>query len=631
MILRPIEYIDSSEYIGDSLTTINQNFSNLYTNCINLTTEIDILNNTPLPSASKLKSGIVRIGNGLSVTDDGVVSTELAQYQFQLPLKKDDNQSVIFNYDTNTLGVSNEKLYVLISDTDTFITSNSAQLRNLNTWFASSSSNILTKQQLSGILADFIPREIRQASTWVTSNTAKTNIVLQNLNSFIDARDWLDLYKSKIVQSYTWVDENSTSLSNAINWVNSTSASLEIVNNNTLLTVNTPELGDTRVKKITIRGNSFSAEHDSTSENLTLNINDASIETSSIITTIIQCQEGVYKYYINGYTNNITTNYIVNYGGSLLIPDIDYEITTETINLKFSVIETGKTLAVLALQNKILPQSVYNTQQNTLLPSNNTNVQIYGDNTFLGNVTGINITGAGTRVSVDAKTGIATVGITNTISSQENQQTYTNDLLPTGTIACFPNKKIPQGWLYCDGSSLDVKQEDTFNKLLTSIYCGDDNNNNAEYGFLSDSPKRDTEYYITIKDIFSETQTTLGTRDDGSLSLSIKGGSGSYKLKIGNKETIGTNETLTISNLNNGSYLNCSIIDTIYNKVIYFNLNIQYGTTQQSFVTFKNIQYFKDDILASTSRNINGRYLFLPDLTEELKRNKALFYCIKYS
>lgn len=625
-----VSAIGEDEYIGNSLSKINGNFDILKVHGDALYSMYEAITSIPVPYASNNIHGIVKIGNGLSITTDGVVSNNIAQYQFEHPLVKSDGDIISLKYDNKTLGLGVSGLFVKISDTDTWVVNNSAETKAVNSWYNTSSSTLLTKNQLSSILADFIPRDIRNASSWTISNTAKNIIVFQNLNSFIDTRDWLDLYKLKIVSASTWVTENSSNINNAVTWVRDNSSG---VNNNQTpsgtgqILINTSEFGNIEVKKILLRGNGYAVEQTEEPGTVLININNQGLNASNVVSTVIQCDQGVRIYQFNGFTTSDPTNYIVNYDGKILIPQTDYEITPDRITLKFSIIETGKFLCVLALQNKILPNTQYTPQTNVI--SNLDSLSIYGDNTLLGTVTGINVTGESVNVICDNSTGVATINFKNTTTNTTVQNAQNNDI-PVGTLLCFPNNKVPAGWLLCDGSSIDIKYSDTYNNLLTAIYCGDELNNGAEYGFLSDSPKRDTEYYITIENIFSETQTTLGVRDDGVLSVSVKGGSGNFKLKIGNKETTGTaTENLTITNLNTGTYLNCSIIDTVYNRVIYFNLTIQYGT-QNSFITYKNVQFLKGDTFASTSRSVNGRYLFLPDLTEEHKRNKALFYCIKY-
>jgi hypothetical protein len=210
----------------------------------------ETITSIPVPYASNNTHGIVKVGNGLSITTDGVISNNIAQYQFDYPLTKSNNDVIALNYDNKTLGLGASGLFVKTSDTDSWVINNSAETKAVNSWYNTSSSTLLTKNQLSSILADFIPKDIRNASSWTISNTAKNIIVFQNLNSFIDTRDWLDLYKLKLVSASTWFVENSSDVNNAVTWVkaNSSSNNNQSVSSTGQIVLNTPEFGDIEVK-----------------------------------------------------------------------------------------------------------------------------------------------------------------------------------------------------------------------------------------------------------------------------------------------------------------------------------------------------------------------------------------------
>ncbi len=632
MTVLPVTAIKDTEYIGDSLPTINNNFSNLSSNDFSLLSQVLSLSTTlnNLPSANRDRSGVVKIGNGLEITEDGVVSTSLANYTFAAPVTS-VNSSVTLNYDSRTLGINEQqKLYVLKTNVDTWVENNSSLSNTVNTWYTNTSSNILKRDQLSSIIIDFIPCDIRRANSWVINNSATLNVAISNLNSFIDVRDWVRDDKQKIINTYTWAQNNSSSIDQVKTWVTENSSNTG--QGGSQLVVNTSELGDKTVSKIIFNGNKVTSSFNSIDNAITVNISESNAQASSIKSQTILSENNVLVYSIENYINNTPTNYIISYDGRLLIPEEEYEISFDNNGGKLTIkgvsIVDGKKITILTLQSLLLPESQYTGGTNG---SSSSGISVFGDNTFLGNVTGINVTGSPTNVTVNNTTKVATINVNSTNSTpQQQNNTQGLDSLPTGTMMCFPNNIVPTGWRYCDGTSVDVNATDTYNKLVTALYCGDNQNNSAEYGFRSDSPNRSTEYYVTVVSLSSESQTLLGVRDDGGVTIKLRGGSGNYKVIVGSKEVIGgANQLLTIGGLNSGEYRNCNIIDITYNKVVTFDLYIRYGT-QQSYITFNSVVYNAEQTFASTTRNINGRYFYLPDLTEEYKRNKALFYCIKY-
>ncbi len=632
MTVLPVTAIKDTEYIGDSLPTINNNFSNLSSNDFSLLSQVLSLSTTlnNLPSANRDRSGVVKIGNGLEITEDGVVSTSLANYTFAAPVTS-VNSSVTLNYDSRTLGINEQqKLYVLKTNVDTWVENNSSLSNTVNTWYTNTSSNILKRDQLSSIIIDFIPCDIRRANSWVINNSATLNVAISNLNSFIDVRDWVRDDKQKIINTYTWAQNNSSSIDQVKTWVTENSSNTG--QGGSQLVVNTSELGDKTVSKIIFNGNKVTSSFNSIDNAITVNISESNAQASSIKSQTILSENNVLVYSIENYINNTPTNYIISYDGRLLIPEEEYEISFDNNGGKLTIkgvsIVDGKKITILTLQSLLLPESQYTGGTNG---SSSSGISVFGDNTFLGNVTGINVTGSPTNVTVNNTTKVATINVNSTNSTpQQQNNTQGLDSLPTGTMMCFPNNIVPTGWRYCDGTSVDVNATDTYNKLVTALYCGDNQNNSAEYGFRSDSPNRSTEYYVTVVSLSSESQTLLGVRDDGGVTIKLRGGSGNYKVIVGSKEVVGgANQLLTIGGLNSGEYRNCNIIDITYNKVVTFDLYIRYGT-QQSYITFNSVVYNAEQTFASTTRNINGRYFYLPDLTEEYKRNKALFYCIKY-
>ena len=632
MTVLPVTAIKDTEYIGDSLPTINNNFSNLSSNDFSLLSQVLSLSTTlnNLPSANRDRAGVVKIGNGLEITEDGVVSTSLANYTFAAPVTS-VNSSVTLNYDSRTLGINEQqKLYVLKTNVDTWVENNSSLSNTVNTWYINTSSNILKRDQLSSIIIDFIPCDIRRANSWVINNSATLNVAISNLNSFIDVRDWVRDDKQKIVNTYTWAQNNSSSIDQVKTWVTENSSNTG--QGSSQLVVNTSELGDKTVSKIIFNGNKVTSSFNSIDNAVTVNISESNAQASSIKSQTILSENNVLVYSIENYINNTPTNYIISYDGRLLIPEEEYEISFDNNGGKLTIkgvsIVDGKKITILTLQSLLLPESQYTGGTNG---SSSSGISVFGDNTFLGNVTGINVTGSPTNVTVNNTTKVATINVNSTNSTpQQQNNTQGLDSLPTGTMMCFPNNIVPTGWRYCDGTSVDVNATDTYNKLVTALYCGDNQNNSAEYGFRSDSPNRSTEYYVTVVSLSSESQTLLGVRDDGGVTIKLRGGSGNYKVTVGSKEVVGgANQLLTIGGLNSGEYRNCNIIDITYNKVVTFDLYIRYGT-QQSYIMFNSVVYNAEQTFASTTRNINGRYFYLPDLTEEYKRNKALFYCIKY-
>jgi len=202
------------------------------------------------------------------------------------------------------------------------------------------------------------------------------------------------------------------------------------------------------------------------------------------------------------------------------------------------------------------------------------------------------------------------------------------DIIPTGSVIWFPGKKLPDGWLLCDGQSIDIIATEKYNNLLQNLYCGDSHNNDAAFGFRSDKPTQEQDLTITINRLVSETPSSNNLKNNGVVSVSIAGGSKDYTFTIDGVSIRGSeNASLTISNLDSDLQHRGVIKDMFTDITITFDIVIGYTLLANSSYIVYNEQRYNDsnnNILRYTARNPRGRYLYLPNFIDEK------YYCIKY-
>lgn len=203
-----------------------------------------------------------------------------------------------------------------------------------------------------------------------------------------------------------------------------------------------------------------------------------------------------------------------------------------------------------------------------------------------------------------------------------------SDIIPIGSVIWFPGKKQPDGWLVCDGQSIDVLSTNKYDGLLQNLYCGDEHNNSAIFGFRSDKPTQDQDLIITINRLVSETPSNNALKNNGVVSLSIEGGSKDYTFTIGNINIRGTEgANLTISNLDSDVQYKGTIKDMFTDITITFDIVIGYTLLANNSYIVYNQQRYNDNnnnIIRHTARNPKGRYMYLPNFIDEK------YYCIKY-
>lgn len=119
------------------------------------------------------------------------------------------------------------------------------------------------------------------------------------------------------------------------------------------------------------------------------------------------------------------------------------------------------------------------------------------------------------------------------LEHNSNKLSHNCRLIPTGCVAYFISSFIPEGWLVLEKK---VYKRELYPELATLIYCGDDRNDNADYGFYCSNPEdpngsRSTvgEYFMLGPDLRGEfirgldldrgidVGRTLGTHQDASL------------------------------------------------------------------------------------------------------------------
>lgn len=124
-----IKEISGNECIGNSLSTINANFINLNNN---LQDVVDIINEPPplIPFATSLSAGIIRVGQGFTISNDGVLSNNTL-YTFTNGLVSSTDHVISVNVDNITITVEDEMLKVLPSQQDAWVVSNSGDLNNI--------------------------------------------------------------------------------------------------------------------------------------------------------------------------------------------------------------------------------------------------------------------------------------------------------------------------------------------------------------------------------------------------------------------------------------------------------------------------------------------------------------------
>jgi len=623
-----IKNIPGSQCIGDSLQTINNNFTNIANTLSGFNLEIDALLNAELQPAGTGSGGIlggVRVGNGLTVTPEGLISTDISKYTFTGGITISDSQIISLDYDTTRLALSGNKLTVTPTAQENWVVSTSAKSEKLFGWFNSTSASLVTQSALTSSLQNAIPKALISTSTWVINNSAKIVNDLSYTYALLTNKAWVDDHKNTIILNSSWIASNSSITRGVNTWVSANSSLIEKTltgtSNSTSgggIILTGTGIQDEVVRKIIFTGDNVNVTK---LENgvARVNITSSTTANASIIKNIINCFSDQLEYYIEGFTNTYSENYIVTQDGRVLTPDIDYTVQVDKIVLSKAP-PNDKLLVVLSLQNKLIPTSSYTPSSNIGAQGN---LSLFGDNLLLSpSITGINVTGVGINATV--QNNVATISV-----NRNEQQVDTSGGIIIGTMMCFPSRKVPTGWLLCDGGAIDIVANAKYAKLAAELYCGDSNNNLAEYGFRSNAPTLEGDHSITIQKLFSEKLTNYGTADDGAIAISVAGGSGSYAFRVGTKQTNGSSDTLlTITNLNSGNY-ECSLTDTILNKTILFNLTIGYST-QPSFITYNGNMYNINTIFHSTSRSVDGRYLYLPDMTKEMQSNKALFYCIKY-
>jgi hypothetical protein len=124
-----IKEISGNECIGNSLSTINANFINLNNN---LQDVVEIINDppAPIPFATTLSAGIVRIGQGLTINNAGVLSNNTL-YTFTNGLISSTDHVISVNVDNISITVEDEMLKVLPSQQDAWVVSNSSSLNEI--------------------------------------------------------------------------------------------------------------------------------------------------------------------------------------------------------------------------------------------------------------------------------------------------------------------------------------------------------------------------------------------------------------------------------------------------------------------------------------------------------------------
>ena len=171
-----IKEISGNECIGNSLSTINANFIALDNNLINLTNEF---NNSQieLPAIATTTSvGVVRVGQGLTITNEGILSSN-TQYTFTNGLLSSAGHIISINVDNNTVMINGEGyLEAIPTQQDAWVMSNSS---TLNTLISNTTRQINTLSSTSTSTAN----AIRTLSSEYNSNM---NVTLNAVNSLVN-------------------------------------------------------------------------------------------------------------------------------------------------------------------------------------------------------------------------------------------------------------------------------------------------------------------------------------------------------------------------------------------------------------------------------------------------------------
>lgn len=566
-----------SECIGNSLSTINDNFDKVDQLLKGAQENITLLQSYELPIAgisTTGKLGGVKIGDGLSITTEGVISTVTTGYVFRDGLTLQSDNSVLINVDNTTTAIIDNNVVSLPSPQDTWTGTTSSNITQANTWVNVNSSKVATTTALTEAIETVIPQSIKDSSTWVIDNSAavKEDLILQK--TFSETSEWVAKNKEIISQCDTWVIENSADNRDVSGWVHAnSSAALAVTEPIMGVRISGPGYNDKLVTRIII-GGSVTSITDVDSKTARLNIGVAAAASTDLYApkkTQITC-DGNTSYLIEGYTTNTAENYLVFIDGIAQTPTLHYTINNSKITLNGTP-PVGSNLTVLAFQG-----------------------------------------------AVNAGDGISQAAPTDTDTS-----------LPVGTIITTGTKTAPNGWLACDGSSIDIITNTEYADLVTAIYCGDTANNTALYGYRSTEPTKQNEYRITVLRLQNNIQPTPLSPKTGLVAFAIKGGSGTYTLTLNNL-VIPCNTVVnpTVDKLDDGMYT-ALVTDIATKTKIEFSVKIG-EDLGLSYIDYRGTQYTPSttDTFVYASRSITGRYFFLPDMTSETKRNTALNYYIKY-
>lgn len=123
--------ISGNECIGNSLSTINANFNALDVNLKNLLDDVNADRMQIIPFATTTGAGIVKIGQGLTITSDGTLNSN-TQYTFTNGLLSSAGNVVSINVDNDTVKIDDEG-YLTANPTpqDAWVISNSSSLMDV--------------------------------------------------------------------------------------------------------------------------------------------------------------------------------------------------------------------------------------------------------------------------------------------------------------------------------------------------------------------------------------------------------------------------------------------------------------------------------------------------------------------